>query len=145
MTETTPADVHLTARLDTQPGTTPRLHIRNGPADITPYVRLQTVQVEEPDSWPAHGTNVDIGEGKLPRYAGPVVIALPAGGLDVDQIAVAVEFSGVDAMEHLAGLLIHTAGRYREMHDPEQVKDAYPPADKNAPAPRTAVDDPWAS
>ncbi len=126
MIETTPAGTHLTATLELPPaGGTPRLRLHYGNADIAPYFRTQETDIHEPDSWPTHHPNVNIAEGKLPRYTGPIVLALPAFGLGVDRIAIAVEFAGPGVMEHLAGMLTRAAARRRETHDPKQVKEAY--------------------
>lgn len=127
MSETTHVDLAVTAILDNaHPGHTPRIYLRTETADIAPYVRMDTVDIHEPDTWPAHNTGVDLAAGEMPKYRGLVVLAIPAPGLDADRVAVAIEFPGPDMMEALADLLLRMAAKRREMHDPDEVREAYP-------------------
>lgn len=127
MNETTPVDLGVTARVDTLPGETPRIHLRHGTADPAPYVRMSAVDIHEPYTWPAR--DVDIAAGVLPKYSDSVFLAIPAGE-GLDRVSVVLEFVTPDLMADFGAALVGLADRRRAMHDPEEVKAAYPVRDE---------------
>lgn len=85
------------------------------------YAKLDRIDLEHPEDWPS-----EAGRGKttdLPRFCGPITIAVPAA--EGDRVGLVLEFRLSAHLREFGQALIRIAEQADQKYDPADVQQAY--------------------